>query len=377
MALYNKYRPANLDQVCGQEHVKRILRSQVSKNDLVHAYLFTGPAGTGKTTVARILAAMLNCSTGQTVNPPADDKFVSLILSGKSPYDVVEMDAAANRSIDDVRELRRNAYFTPSEMRRKIYIIDECHRLTPEAWEALLKILEEPPPHLVFILCTTEPEKILETIQTRCMCFDFRALAPKDIAVFIKNIVQAEGIKADDAVVRALALAAKGSLRMAISYLDKVKHLQDDNGGQVSLEDLSAAIGMTPRSCARDFVNAAVQGQYANALAASSKLISSGVEPGNFMSEVAVYLHDVVMLGITGFDMAAYGYTAEETNDVRETQELFKSVGDFRRLAPFCVEALDGACKLAVFNVQPQYQVDSAYVSIRNILRQKRKEAAG
>jgi DNA polymerase-3 subunit gamma/tau len=374
MALYNKYRPASLKMVCGQEHVKRILASQVRQNDLVHAYLFTGPAGTGKTTVARILAAMINCSTGMTVDIPADDPFVSAIMSGRKGMDVYEMDAASTRGIDDAKELRSIVFLPPMEMRKRVFIIDECHQLTPEAWAVLLKMIEEPPPYSVFILCTTELNKVLETIQTRCQCFSFRQLNVEDIFPYIKNIAIAEGIQADDEALRLISIGARGSLRDALSKLDKARHA----GARITPETVSELVGVPSRKIIRRYVAAIVSAKIADGIAASSEALGIGVSPQDFLCEVANVCHDLLLHGRSGVDAARYGYTPDEASALEELRRgIFTAINPgheddpltrrlFRQLISQWIKVVQESSKLTVYNLQPQFQANIAFVEMFN-----------
>jgi len=358
--LYNRHRPRSLDAVRGQDHVKRILSSQVRKGTTAHAYVFCGPAGTGKTTMARILAAMLNCEDGPKVEFLQDDAFVKSILSGRCLCDVYEQDAATQNGIDQVRILRDQAVLNPLEARYKIYILDESHRLSGQAWDGLLKIVEEPPPHVKFIFCTTEPRKIPDTIITRCMVLDFKPLPVQAIMEELRSVASKEGIQADDDAIRLLACSSGGSMRQALSWLEEAS-----SEGRMTAEAASAAAGATPRSKARDFVLAVVKQEFMDGLAASSSVLGQGGAADKFLAEVAGFCHDVLVYGVGGYDWAALGYSPKEIEDLASAKALLKEkVKDPRMLVLRWIRALNEYHSMSIFNMQAQFQVDTAFVEM-------------
>src|ERR671911_1347756 len=220
-ALYRKYRPQDFDDVVGQEGVVRTLKNAIASDQVRQAYLFAGPRGTGKTSMARILAKALNCAQGPTPTPDKVCNACVTIANGTS-LDVVEMDAASQRGIDDVREIRERVVLQPVEGRYKVYILDEAHQLTDPAWNALLKVIEEPPPHLVFVFCTTELQKVLATVRSRCQTFVFQRPRLPELVRLLRRVADGEGIQAQDSALSLIARAARGSFRDAVSTLDQL-----------------------------------------------------------------------------------------------------------------------------------------------------------
>jgi DNA polymerase-3 subunit gamma/tau len=286
-----KYRPQTFDDLVGQAHVSRTLKNAVAQNRLAHAYLFVGPRGIGKTSTARILAKALNCVKGPTVTPDGTCDNCREIAAGNS-LDVLEIDGASNNGVEQVRELRENVRYAPSKSRYKIYIIDEVHMLTAAAFNALLKTLEEPPPHVKFIFATTEPQKVLATIVSRCQRFDLHRIPAKLIADHLQFIAGKEKITLEPAAAHAIARGAEGGLRDAESMLDQLVAFC---GEKISEKDVLNVFGFTSEQTVVDLTGKILHGETAPALDVLYEQCEAGKDMMRLMSDLISYLRDLLV----------------------------------------------------------------------------------
>src|SRR5438105_3009767 len=261
-ALYRKYRPQTFAEVVGQEAVVRTLSNAIATDAIRQAYLFAGPRGTGKTSMARILAKCLNCVDGPTTTPDGTCHACLAIAAGTS-LDVVEMDAASQRGIDDIREIRDRVVLQPVEGRSKIYILDEAHQLTDAAWNALLKLIEEPPPHLLFVFCTTELAKVLPTVRSRCQTFVFQRPRLPELLKLLRRVADGESMDVPDAALALVARAARGSFRDAVSTLDQPAAA---TGSAISVQDVLQLLGAVEEEVLFRLCDLVVDGDTAGAL---------------------------------------------------------------------------------------------------------------
>ncbi len=322
-SLYRRHRPQAFDQVVGQEHVVRTLRNAVERDRVHHAYLFVGSRGTGKTSVAKILARSLNCVDGPTLNPCGKCESCVSIAAGTS-LDVIEMDAASNRSVDDIRELRERVGYAPATGRWKVYILDEAHMLTREAWNAFLKTLEEPPPSTVFILATTEPHKVMATIVDRCQRFDFQRPSLEQIAEVIGRVATAEGIEISDGAIAAIARAAAGSFRDALGTLDQ---LVSYGGKDVDTDDVLAVLGVADAELILSAADAIAAGDGRAALEASERLARSGRDVTQFARDLLAHLRQLIVIRTVGEVPDAFTVTAAEPERLRAQAESMTDLG--------------------------------------------------
>lgn len=290
VALYRKWRPQGFDSLVGQEAVRTALTNALETGRIAHAYLFAGPRGTGKTSTAKILAKAVNCEHGPTPNPCNKCQNCVRINDGTS-MDVFEIDAASNRGIDEIRDLREKVAFAPVNGRYKVYIIDEVHMLTTEAFNALLKTLEEPPPHVIFILATTEPHKIPATIHSRCQRFDFKRVTDSDIVKRLREVADGSGIAADDDALQLIAVQADGGMRDALSLLDQCGVMAE----RVSAETVRSVLGIVGREALRELVKAVGEGNVPEALELLEALLAGGKDVKQIITELAEYLRAVLL----------------------------------------------------------------------------------
>lgn len=290
VALYRKWRPQGFDSLVGQEAVRTALTNALETGRIAHAYLFAGPRGTGKTSTAKILAKAVNCEHGPTPNPCNKCQNCVRINDGTS-MDVFEIDAASNRGIDEIRDLREKVAFAPVNGRYKVYIIDEVHMLTTEAFNALLKTLEEPPPHVIFILATTEPHKIPATIHSRCQRFDFKRVTDSDIVKRLREVADGSGIAADDDALQLIAVQADGGMRDALSLLDQCGVMAE----RVSAETVRSVLGIVGREALRELVKAVGEGNVPKSLELLETLLAGGKDVKQIITELAEYLRAVLL----------------------------------------------------------------------------------
>ena len=290
VTLYLRWRPQDFDSLVGQQPIKQALSNALTTGRIAHAYLFTGPRGTGKTTTARIFAKALNCEHGPTATPCGKCGNCVQITEGTS-MDVQELDAASNRGVEDIKNLNKNADFAPVNCRYKVYIIDEAHMLTTEACNALLKTLEEPPAHVVFILATTEPQKILPTIHSRCQRFDFHPLTQEEIVDHLRKVAAGSDIKADDEALQLIAAASEGGMRDALSLLEQCGVMAE----QVTGETVRSVRGIVGREILRQLMAAVGQSQPAAALEIFAKLLEQGKDIAQILLEIEEYLRSLLL----------------------------------------------------------------------------------
>ena len=295
MALYRKYRPATFAEVVGQEHVTEPLSTALTAGRINHAYLFSGPRGCGKTSSARILARSLNCERGPTPTPcGVCDSCAALAPNGGGSVDVVELDAASHGGVDDTRELRDRAFYAPAQSRYRIFIVDEAHMVTTAGFNALLKIVEEPPEHLIFVFATTEPEKVLPTIRSRTHHYPFRLLAPRTMRGLIEKILTSEDVEIDDAVFPLVIRAGGGSPRDTLSVLDQL--LAGADGNRVHYQRALALLGATDVALIDDAVDALSAGDAAALFGAVESVIDAGHDPRRFAIDLLERFRDLIVL---------------------------------------------------------------------------------
>lgn len=325
--LYRKYRPQTLDKLVGQEHIKKTLTSAIELGKIAHAFLFTGPRGTGKTSTARILAKSLNCKNGPTIHPCGECESC-LDIMNSVPIDVIEIDAASNRKVEDTQSILEKIQYVPVHGKYKIYIIDEVHMLTNHAFNALLKTLEEPPENVIFILATTEVHKVLDTIKSRCQRFDFRRITTEDIVKHLRYISDEEKINISDDALFTIAKNSAGGMRDSISLLDQLSLLGVSK--QITSEDVNAVLGRISFDVLNQLSDKIIASEPNAAIEVLNDIYNSGNEPLQILTNLSEYFKNLLIVKnckkdllseLTGLNEAQLGELAKQ-KDLLETQQI-------------------------------------------------------
>ena len=320
LVLARKWRPQVFEEVVGQRPITQTLQNAISQNRVAHAFLFTGARGVGKTSTARILAKALNCEQGSRINPCNQCASCQEISSGTS-MDVIEIDGASNRGIDEIRELRENVRYTPAKSRYKIYIIDEVHMLTREAFNALLKTLEEPPPHIIFIFATTEPHKIPATILSRCQRYDFKRIPMREILGSLKKIVDEEKVQISQRALLSITQESEGSLRDAQSLLDQVISY---GGKEIRDEDIVEVLGLIDRKILNDTIEAIADRNPERCMEMIERVYQYGVDLQHFCRELLQYLRHLILIKVSQHPEGLMELLEEEMEILKKQADKFE-----------------------------------------------------
>lgn len=338
LVLYRKYRPKTFGEIIGQEQTVQTLKNAVAMNSISHAYAFSGPRGSGKTSIARLLAKAINCEHPKQGEPCNICSACQEINQNRS-LDLIEIDAASNRGIEEMRELKEGIRFSPAKLKYKVFIIDEAHQLTKEAANALLKTLEEPPSHAVFILATTEVHKMIPTILSRCQRFDFRKLRVSEIVERLESLAKQEKAKIEKSALELIALQSGGSLRDAEGLLDKVLtfHIGSDTTKAIGADSVKELLGIVDIHIVAEFAELLLLKEAGKAVDFLHSNLEKGMDPQEFIKNLIQYLRDILILQINPRmeDILAEGFTAEQKEKIREQAKKFEKAQLYKSVESF------------------------------------------
>lgn len=366
--LYRKYRPQAIEQIVGQEHIKKALANAIQMDRISHAYLFTGPRGTGKTSTARIFAKSLNCEKGPTISPCNECENCKNITNS-IPIDVIEIDAASNRSVNDADEIIQKVALAPVQSRYKIYIIDEVHMLTNQAFNALLKTLEEPPKNVIFILATTEVHKVLDTIKSRCQRFDFKRITTDDIAKHLRYISDSENINITDEALAYIAQNSAGGMRDSIALLDQLSVLNSTDSA-IGVDDINNLLGRLSFGALTDLFSAIAESNQNSALSVLNDIYNQGNEPAQILSNLLEYLRNALILKSVGnVDNTVVQLNKEQADILKEKLNSVE-VHQLVSLIDKCVEYI----KELKLTSNPKLWLDVAILDMSNLTQNTKLE---
>ncbi len=357
LALYRKYRPKTFDEVIGQDHIVKTLVNQIKLDKISHAYLFTGSRGTGKTSTAKIFAKAINCQSSKNGSPCLECEICKGL--DNTNIDVLEIDAASNNGVDEIRDLREKVKYPPVVGKYKVYIIDEVHMLSTSAFNALLKTLEEPPKHTVFILATTEVHKLPATILSRCLRFDFRLVSLEKLSELVKKILTEEKITFDDAAINAIARAGEGSVRDTLSIADRCVSFAGDN---LSYEAVISVLGVSEREILISLADNIFAKKTGEALALLDKVLSKGKSPLVFASDLISYFRDLLLinsLGETSREIVVVKDDVYALMKKQATQENYQDIVG-------AIEILSSIEQDLRYSVQPRIVLETAIIKTIN-----------
>ncbi len=357
LALYRKYRPKTFDEVIGQDHIVKTLINQIKQGKVSHAYLFTGSRGTGKTSTAKIFAKAINCSNSTNGSPCGKCEICESL--DKTNIDVLEIDAASNNGVDEIRDLREKVKYPPVVGKYKVYIIDEVHMLSTSAFNALLKTLEEPPAHTVFILATTEVHKLPATILSRCLRFDYKLVSLEDLTALLKKILNDEGVKFDEQAINIIARAGEGSVRDTLSIADRCVSFA---GNELTYQKVLSVLGVSQREILIKMTNHILDKNVGEALVELDKVLGEGKSPLVFSNDLISYFRDLILVYTLGDKSREIVVVKDDIYAEMKKQAVVENYAEMLK----AIEVLSMIEQELRYSVQPRIVLETAIIKIIN-----------